>query len=285
MAKALDSTALYTYIRRLGFPRETQELLTHIRSSPPSRTPGARRGNMPVWYPSKKMQCIIKAESHKVEFAFLLQAEHSDDVLEMWDQPPAIQLEYKDKRNRVQRPMHTADYFVFGTKECGWIECKPTQELVKQAESRPNRYVPGEGHIWRCPPGEAFAATYGLTYQVWASDQINWAAQENWLYLEDYYSDLERLVVPEAALELLYRRVEEHPGMLLSTLRVAASEISADLINIAIARHDLYVDLATYRLSEPWRTPVFRSKGLSRAAVQVRGQRNEMLLASQEKAS
>src|SRR5436190_23564148 len=119
MTKALDGTALYTYFRRLRFPRETQELLMGIRSSPPSRTPGARRGNMPVWYPSKKMQCIIKAESTKVEYPFLLQAEHDDDVLEMWDQPPAIQLEYRDKRNRIQRPMHTADYFVFGTKECG----------------------------------------------------------------------------------------------------------------------------------------------------------------------
>ena len=36
------------------------------------------------------------------------------------------------------------------------------------------------------------------------------------MYLEDYYQDLERLVVPEAALALLYRQVEEHPGMLLS---------------------------------------------------------------------
>lgn len=99
MARPLDGVALQAYFRRLGFPRETQDLLIHIRNSPPSRTPGARRGNMPVWYPSKKMQCIIKAESAKVEFAFLLQAEHDDDILEIWDQPPAIQLEYKDKRN------------------------------------------------------------------------------------------------------------------------------------------------------------------------------------------
>jgi len=94
MAKALDGTALYAYFRRLGFSRETQEVLIHIRSSPPSRTPGARRGNMPVWYPSKKMHCIIKAESAKVEFAFLLATEHDDTILEMWDQPPAIPLEY-----------------------------------------------------------------------------------------------------------------------------------------------------------------------------------------------
>ncbi len=40
MAKALDGTALYAYFRRLDFSRETQEVLIHIRSSPPSRTPG-----------------------------------------------------------------------------------------------------------------------------------------------------------------------------------------------------------------------------------------------------
>ena len=134
---------------------------------------------MPVWYPSKKMQCIIKAESAKVEFTFLLAAEHDDAVVEIWDQPPSIPLEYLDKRGRLQRPMHTADYFVFGREECGWIECKPTEELLKQEKTRPNRFVRDEQGIWHCPPGETFAATYGLTYRVWSSDQINWIAQDN----------------------------------------------------------------------------------------------------------
>jgi hypothetical protein len=66
MVTPLDGITLQAYFRRLGFPRETQELLAHIRSSTPSRTLSARRGNMPVWYPSKKMHCIIKAESAKV---------------------------------------------------------------------------------------------------------------------------------------------------------------------------------------------------------------------------
>ena len=265
MAKPLDGIAFPAYVRRLGFSRETQELLAHIRSSPPSRTPGAQRGNMPVWYPSKKMQCIIKAESAKVEFAFLLATEHDDTILEIWDQPPAIPLEYRDTRNRIQRPLHTPDYFIFGYQECGWIECKPTQELVRQAETRPNRYILDEQGIWRCPPGEAFATPYGLTYRVWSSDEANWAAQDNALFLEDYYQELERLTVPESVLDTLYQIVDEHPGIMLSDLRTAASTISADLINIAIARHALYVDLATYRLSEPWHTPVFRNRNLARA--------------------
>src|SRR5713226_9421987 len=222
MVKPLDGINLLAYCRRQGFSRETQELLARIRSSPPSRTPGARRGNMPVWYPSKKMQCIIKAESHKVEFAFLLQAEHDDTILEFWDQPPSIPLEYLDTRGRLQRPLHTADYFVFGYQECGWIECKPAQELVNQAKIRPNRYMLDEHGSWRCPPGEAFAARYGLVYRVWSSDQVNWAAQDNWLYLEDYYSALDRLVLPDADLETLSHLVDGHPGITLADLRAVA---------------------------------------------------------------
>ncbi len=257
MARPLDGTALLAYFRQFGFPQRTQELLTSIRSSPPSRTPGAHHGNMPVWYPSKKMQYIIKAESAKVEFAFLLAAEHDDAIFEIWDQPPSIPLEYLDKRGRLQRPMHTADYFIFGREECGWIECKPTEELLKQEKTRPNRFVRDEQGVWHCPPGETFAATYGLTYRVWSSDQINWIAQDNAIYLEDYYQNLEQLHVPEQTLAFLFQLVDGRPGITLADLREAAEDIPADLINIAIARHDLYVDLGRYRLSEPAHTPVF----------------------------
>jgi transposase InsO family protein len=222
---------------------------------------------MPIWYPSKKMQCIIKAESHKVEFAFLLQVEHDDDVLEVWDQPPSIQLAYQDRRGRTQRPLHTADYFLFRYKEAGWVECKPTQELIRQARTRPNRYQLDEQGQWRCPPGEAFAAQYGLFYRVYASDQVNWAAQDNWLFLEDYYQDLDHLRVAETDVDVLSQIVREEPGILLSDLRRSAEGMNTDVVNIAIVRHALYVDLATYRLSEPWRTPVFPTRPTARAVV------------------
>jgi len=272
MARPLDGIGLLTYCRRLKLSKEAQKLVAEIRDSPPSRTPGARRGNMPVWYPSKKMQCIIKAESHKVEFAFLLQVEHDDDVLEVWDQPPSIELEYQDRRGRIQRPLHTADYFLFRYEKAGWVECKPTQELIRQARTRPNRYRLDEQGKWRCPPGEAYAAKHGLFYEVYASDQINWAAQDNWLFLEDYYQNLDRLQVTEADLNLLSQIVREQPGILLADLRLQVEGMNTDAINIAIARHALYVDLATYRLSEPWRTPVFPARSTARAVVHQPGQ-------------
>jgi len=170
--------------------------------------------------------------------------------------------------------MHTPDYFLFRASGAEWVECKSSQELVKQAEARPNRYHLDERGVWRCPPGEAYAAKYGLTYRVWASDQINWAAQDNALFLEDYYQDLERLVVPEVALAMLARVVKDHPGILLSDLQ-AETSIPADLINIAIARHDLYVDVVTYRLCETWRTPVFLNRQAARTAPTNQEQESE----------
>src|SRR6266699_2424497 len=122
MTRPLDGIALQTYFRRLKLEKDAQDLLIRIRSSPPSRSPDSRAGNMPVWYPSKKMQCIIKAESAKVEFGFLLEAEHDDEVLEFWDQPPPIELLYHDRRGRLQHPLHTADYLVFRTRSAGWEE-------------------------------------------------------------------------------------------------------------------------------------------------------------------
>ncbi len=69
--------------------------------------------------------------------------------------------------------------------------------------------------------------------------------------------------MPEQILAILHRLVDEQPGITLADLREAAEGIPADLINIAIAKHALSVDLGCYRLSEPAHTPVFRQKGLT----------------------
>jgi putative transposase len=266
VTRPLDGLALHTYCRRLGFSQDAETLIATIRSSPPHRTPRGNHGNMPVWYPSKKMSCVIKAESHRVEFAFLLEAEYGDDVLEYFDQPsPPLRLEYRDKQGHRQTPLHTADYFVLSYHAAGWQECKPVEELTRLADSQPNRYVLDAQGRWRCPPGEAYAARLGLTYQVRASDQINWVAQENWLVLEDYYHDLERLEVPEDVLLTLRRVVDETPGMTLAEIHRVTPSLPTDWINIAIAKRHMYVDLLAHRLTDRGRTPVYPDEPTARA--------------------
>src|SRR5258708_11364157 len=99
--------------------------------------------------------------------------------------------------------------------------------MLEVAKTHPNRYVLDDRGQWRCPPGEAFAAKYGLTYRVRSSDQINWAAQENWLYLEDYHNDLDKLRVVDTDLAMLYQIVDDSPWIILADFPPPPSPISS----------------------------------------------------------
>src|SRR5256886_15658653 len=172
MTKPLDGIALQTYFRRLNLQKDAQDQLIAVRSSPPSRLPDSRAGNMPVWYPSKKMQCIMKAESAKVEFAFLLEAEHDDEVIEFWDQPPPIELIDHDRRGHLQQPLHTADYFVFRYQSAGWEECKPVEKMIQIAQQHSKSYVLDEHGQRRWSPLEGICSRDGLYYIMSALELI-----------------------------------------------------------------------------------------------------------------
>ncbi len=62
--------------------------IERIRNTLPSRSVGSRCKNVSGRYPSRKMGTTIQFESHKVELPFIYQLEHSEDVLEYYDQPP-----------------------------------------------------------------------------------------------------------------------------------------------------------------------------------------------------
>jgi putative transposase len=64
---------------------------------------------------------------------------------------------------------------------------------------------------------------------------------------------------------VLVALVETSPGISLSELHREAPHIPVDWINIAIAKHLLYVDLRSFRLTERERTPVYRDESTARA--------------------
>jgi putative transposase len=208
------------------------------------------------------MACIIKAESHRVEYAYLLELEHDDDVLEMYDQPPAIPLSYQDRRGRTQNPLHVADYFVLRTQSSGWVECKSIDDLTHLAESQPQRYQRDDAGRWRCLPGEAYAANLGLTYTVFPSEDINWTIQSNWRYLDEYYQDLDHLNVAQELLRQFQHLLAATPGTNLADLQAQFPDLDYDVFHIAIAQQLIYVDLAMYRLEDKDRTiiPIYRHR-------------------------
>src|SRR5438093_9541003 len=97
------------WCKRLSLSREAQSAIATIRSAGPARRVGGGRQNVSGRYPSRKMGVTIQFESHRVELAFVYEMEHDPDVLEYYDQAPAIPLEYESGNGRHLAVMHTPD--------------------------------------------------------------------------------------------------------------------------------------------------------------------------------
>ena len=251
----LSEDELRIWLERSGLPEPARALIRRVRSSEPSRHVGSWRGNVSGRYPSKKMGVTIQFESHRVELAAIYELEHDREVLEYYDQPPPIRLEYESAKGRHLAVLHTPDYFVIRRASAGWEECKTDEELSELAEKSPNRYR-SENGCWRCPPGEVYATALGLNYGVRSSGGINWFFQRNMQFLEDYFAvDTE----PSPAIaERIQAYVGATPGVSLQELLQAAKSFaSSDDVYKLIASDRLCVDLRAVPLAEPDRVPVF----------------------------
>ncbi len=253
----LTAGGYQAWIDASGLTPEAGALIARIRAAPPSRRVRSGSGNVPCRYPSAKMGRTIQAESHTVELPFVHAAERDQAVLEYWDQPGPIRLRYPSKHGRTVTIAHTPDFFVLWRTSAGWVECKPEARLHQLARDAPNRYQRDEQGQWQCPPGAAFAAQYGLTYRLFSSAAVNWAAQRNWAFLADYFR-ADCPAVPAATLARILALVTAEPGVTLAQLQHKVREVAtADDLNLLVASGQLYVDLSTYVLAEPDAVPVF----------------------------
>lgn len=115
----LTSDELNDWCKRQNLSKQAREVIERIRSSEPSRRVGGGRNNVSGCYPSKKMGVTIQFESHKVELPFIYQLEHDENVLEFYDQPPQIKLNYQSESGRDIAFFYTPDFFVIKTDERG----------------------------------------------------------------------------------------------------------------------------------------------------------------------
>lgn len=182
----MTETEFQTWCQKNQISEITQKLISNIRSSDPARRVESKKNNVSGRYPSKKNGKTIQFESHKVELPFIYELEYDERVLEYFDQPPPIKLNYKKKAKNLG-VMHTPDFFVIYEDKAIWVECKQESELIKLAEKKPERFILDDSGKWQCPPGEVFAKSYGLHYEVYSSKYINWTFQRNYQFLKDYY--------------------------------------------------------------------------------------------------
>ena len=265
----LDEADFRSWCSRLRLTQAAREAIAAIRSGRPARCVGGGRRNVAGRYPSRKMGFTIQFESHRVELPFIYEAEHDSQVFEYYDQPSSIPLVYRAVNGRRLSVMHTPDYFVLREGSACWIECKTEEDLEALASRNPNRYSRDIGGKWRCIPGEEYAATVGLAYEVWSAAQVNWVLQRNLQFLEDYLrfgsanpSDTVNPAVIGA--------IETEPGInLLNLLESTRGVAEPDEIYLLIASGAIYVDLNVAPIAEPKRVRVFATAEMAAACEVV----------------
>ena len=259
----LGSDDLLAWFQRLDMPEPTRSLINDIRSSGPSRRVGGGRSNVSGRYPSRKMGVTIQFESHRVELAGIYEMEHDAAVLEYFDQPPSIQLDYESAAGKRMGVLHTPDFFVIRQGEAGWEEWKTEEDLRRLNTHNPNRYSAQKDGQWHCPPGMAYAERLGLYYRVRSSAEIDWVFQRNIQFLDDY------LRCGKSSFEPTIRKavrdcVVAEPGTSLSELFAKTRGVaSRDVVYSMIARGELHVDLRAALMVEPDRVLVFTDSAAS----------------------
>jgi putative transposase len=252
----LSAPELARLCERLGLSGEARVIVETIRSSPPARRVRSAAGNVSVRYPSRKMGVAIQAESHRVELAGLYEYEHDQQVLEYYDQPPAIKLVYQAENGRRVSVWHTPDYFVLRAEAIGWEEWKTDAGLERLSQTMPHRYCRDTAGHWRCPPGERFATQSGLRYRLRTSSEIDWVLLRNQRFLDDYLS--EPPVVEQHIAQTVRSLVEQQPGLQLAELLHTLSQARADDVYALIATESIFVDLHAAPLAEPEEVQLFR---------------------------
>src|SRR5690625_1065742 len=116
----MSSSEFEDWAARMDLTEEAKKEIQRIRQSPPARRVGGGRNNVSGRYSSKKMGVTIQFESHKVELPTIYMMEFNDDVLEYYDQPPKIKMNYfqRDRKSTRLNSSHVAiSYAVFCLKK------------------------------------------------------------------------------------------------------------------------------------------------------------------------
>jgi transposase InsO family protein len=205
------------------------------------------------------MGVSIQFESHRVELAAIYEMEHDPLTLEFYDQPPPMTLDYNSAKGRRLAVRHTPDFFVLRQDSAIWEEWKTEEDLNRLTQHNPNRYRQEAGS-WCCPPGEAYASQFGLSYQVRSAKEIHWRLQRNILFIHDYlHADPD--TIPAATRERLLAYVRALPVISLAELIEQTAEFATpDDIYLLITAGQLYVDLYAEPLAEPATVRVFQDR-------------------------
>lgn len=250
----------------VNLPQTARQVISQIRDSQPIRRVKSSGINVRGDYASRKMGKTIQFESHLVELPGVEEYEEDPDVLEYYDQPYQITLEFLSNNGQIVKASHIPDFFVIRNKSAGFEEWKPETRLEKLAAKQPQRYIRTEDGQWRNLPAVAYAEKLGLYYRIRLDTEIDWIRYRNRLFLKAY-TDGSYEINPEIA-DNLVALVSLNPGITYWEL-LDDKQTNADDINALIATEKIYMDLSAAPLAEPERVQLFHNQETAVAYTQM----------------
>ena len=168
------------------------------------------------------------------------------DVLEYYDQPTRIQLRYRAASGHKTSPWHTPDFLVIRQDGVAFEEWKPAEFLEEAAGRMPERYQREPGGGWRCPPGEAAAATLGLTYRVRTSNAYHPSYIQNLKFLQDFWTH--PFTLSQQAERQVLDAVNAYPGVSVTALTSAHPDLIVDVVWAMLTTQSIFTDFTATSL-------------------------------------
>lgn len=269
----LSTNALELLLDRHNLSGQSRSIINRVRAEQPAERVRSGFGRKRTGYQSHKMGQTLQA-GDDAQFALLYVWEYSDDILEIWDRPPAINIRRQTKSGRPTAYLHTPHYFTLSHDFIGWADVYSEEKLLKLAEQAPDAYIRDEQGNWRSPPAEEYAAQFGLSYKLYSSAQISSALLRNVHYLRDYRRD-DCPPIEDKTVTAIFEVVKSEPGICLDELFECLEDIQKDDVFTLIAQERIYVDLQTDPLPEHDRVRCFPDAITARAYQIVHDEASE----------
>ena len=237
--------ALERLFEQHSLPPRGRQLVLDALQGDPVRRVGGGRGNVVVRHSSRKMGCVVQAESRNVELAFVLRCESDPSVVFYLCQPATLSVYVVDTRGRRRRVHHVPDYLVLDEDGFAFVECKSADELARDADRPSPRFV-REGDRWRWPAAEDAAAELGLTYRIFSSEDVNPLWVRNLRFLSDFADVPEP---PAVEVQTLVDCLGRARSLRLAEL-LASSGVSTETLWWCVAHRRVWCDLERGRVFE-----------------------------------
>lgn len=234
----------------LGLSASGVKYVLEAAASEPSRRVGThRRANLILDVPIDRLGVVLQAESLTGEYMFLVEQQHNDDLIAIYDQPPPVCLQITDSSRRRTRVNYTADYLVIDSHGVFAKEIKSDGDLDDLVRKRPLDWqLTGPSYVYR--PARDYFANLGISHDVVPISTFNSVRTDNLRLLSSIKWEQpspQHLRLSRRALQIVQAETAVRIGDVLERLE----EEDATIVLRLIGNKEIFADLDNCLLSNP----------------------------------